>query len=141
MSETETMEQRQHKAIQHLLALSPLHSFGGCPSCVDAGEVMREYDERPATPASPLTLEKWVRIYEDSGEPPPAATLIAKAREMDAALAEARKDTERLAAAQRLVDAQAEDAGLWFIARTAPEGYLQQELRKLHAAIEAKEDA
>ncbi len=38
-----------------------------------------------------------------------------------------------------LVNKQAEDEGLWFIARTAPEAYLQQELRKLHAAIEGEE--
>jgi hypothetical protein len=38
---------------------------------------------------------------------------------------------------RHLVDEQAEDEGLWFIARTAPEAYLQQELRRLHAAIEA----
>lgn len=37
---------------------------------------------------------------------------------------------------QKLVDEQAEDDGLWFCAKTAPEAYLQQELRKLHAAIE-----
>lgn len=35
-----------------------------------------------------------------------------------------------------LVLRQAEDEGLWFVARTAPEAYLQQELRRLHAAIE-----
>lgn len=35
-----------------------------------------------------------------------------------------------------MVNAQAEDEGLWFNARTAPEAYLQQELRKLHAEIE-----
>ena len=35
-----------------------------------------------------------------------------------------------------LVEEQAKDAGLWFIARTASEAYLQQELRKLHAEIE-----
>ncbi len=34
-----------------------------------------------------------------------------------------------------LVDEQAEDEGLWFIAQTAPEAYLQQELRRLHTAI------
>ena len=34
--------------------------------------------------------------------------------------------------------AQAEDEGLWFNAMHASEGYLQQELRKLHAAIENK---
>ena len=39
-------------------------------------------------------------------------------------------------AAKNLVDSQAEDDGLWFVAQTAPEAYLQQELRKLHAAIE-----
>ena len=36
-----------------------------------------------------------------------------------------------------LVDRQAEDEGLWFDAATAPEAYLQQELRRLHAAVEA----
>ena len=40
-----------------------------------------------------------------------------------------------------LVAEQAEDDGLWFVAATAPEGYLQQELRRLHAAVEALLDA
>ena len=35
-----------------------------------------------------------------------------------------------------LVKQQAEDDGLWFEAKTAPEAYLQQELRKLHTVIE-----
>lgn len=36
-----------------------------------------------------------------------------------------------------LVNKQAEDDGLWFtVNRTASEGYLQQELRKLHELIE-----
>jgi hypothetical protein len=47
-------------------------------------------------------------------------------------------DTEILAAARALVALQAEDDGLWFVAQTAPEAYLQQELRKLHALIEAQ---
>jgi len=47
-------------------------------------------------------------------------------------------DSEILASLRRLVAAQANDPGLWFVAQTAPEAYLQQELRKLHAAIEAK---
>ncbi len=38
-----------------------------------------------------------------------------------------------------LADAQAEDSGLWFIAQTAPEEYLQEALRKLHGMIEAIE--
>lgn len=42
-----------------------------------------------------------------------------------------------MSSAERLVAEQAEDQGLWFIAQTAPEAYLQQELRRLHAAVEA----
>ncbi len=38
---------------------------------------------------------------------------------------------------QALVDTQAEDEGLWFVAENAAEGYLQAQLRKLHTAIEA----
>lgn len=41
--------------------------------------------------------------------------------------------------AQKLVNEQAEDEGLWFEARTAPEAYLQQELRRLHRAVEQQE--
>ena len=39
---------------------------------------------------------------------------------------------------QQVVDEQAEDEGLWFRAETAAEAYLQQELRRLHAAVEGK---
>lgn len=46
---------------------------------------------------------------------------------------QAEADRERI---KRAVSAQAEDPGLWFIAETAPEAYLQQELRRLHAVIE-----
>jgi hypothetical protein len=35
-----------------------------------------------------------------------------------------------------IVNEQAEDEGLWFVAETAAEAYLQQELRRLHAAVE-----
>jgi len=35
-----------------------------------------------------------------------------------------------------LVNEQANDDGLWFEAQTAPEGYLQSHLRKLHSAVE-----
>jgi hypothetical protein len=44
---------------------------------------------------------------------------------------------ETIAVQLALVHKQAEDEGLWFVAQTAPEGYLQQELRRLHGAIEA----
>ena len=49
---------------------------------------------------------------------------------------EAEARAAALAEPRRLVDAQAEDEGLWFIAETAAEAYLQQELRRLHAAVE-----
>jgi len=39
-----------------------------------------------------------------------------------------------------LVEQQASDEGLWFEAVTAPEAYLQQELRKLHLLIEKPYD-
>ena len=42
------------------------------------------------------------------------------------------------AAVRALVAEQANDDGLWFIAETAAEAYLQQELRRLHAVIEEK---
>lgn len=47
--------------------------------------------------------------------------------------------TSALAAIRDLVASQSEDEGLWFQARTAPEAYLQQELRRLHALIEVDE--
>ena len=37
-----------------------------------------------------------------------------------------------------LVNQQAEDEGLWFIAKYATEAYLQNELRRLHALIESE---
>lgn len=41
--------------------------------------------------------------------------------------------------ARQLVEQQAKDDGLWFTAQTTRESYLQQELAKLHAAIECEE--
>jgi hypothetical protein len=43
-----------------------------------------------------------------------------------------------LLAARVVVAEQAEDEGLWFAAETAPERYLQQALRRLHAAVEGQ---
>ena len=40
---------------------------------------------------------------------------------------------------QELVNKQAKDEGLWFIARTCPEAYLQAALRELHRVIEEQE--
>jgi hypothetical protein len=41
---------------------------------------------------------------------------------------------------QNVVNRQAEDLGLWFLAETVPEGYVQQELRALHRVIESAEE-
>ena len=41
-------------------------------------------------------------------------------------------------AIKALVEEQANDDGLWFVAETCAEAYLQQELRRLHAVIEGK---
>ena len=38
---------------------------------------------------------------------------------------------------KKLVDEQAKDEGLWFVAKTAPEQYIQNALRTLHKMIEA----
>lgn len=40
------------------------------------------------------------------------------------------------AAIMKVVNEQANDDGIWFVAQTAGEAYLQQELRRLHEAIE-----
>lgn len=47
-----------------------------------------------------------------------------------------RYTARKLEALTEIVDAQANDDGLWFFAETASEAYLQQELRRLHAEIE-----
>lgn len=44
----------------------------------------------------------------------------------------------RLAEAERVCDEQAKDEGLWFVAETVTEAYLQAALRRLHATIEGK---
>ena len=49
------------------------------------------------------------------------------------------RERRKLTRIRALVSAQAEDAGLWFEAKTAPEAYLQQELRMLHELIESDE--
>ena len=48
-----------------------------------------------------------------------------------------RKLEETFKSARAIVDEQAEDEGLWFIAESIIEAYFQQELRRLHIVIEA----
>ncbi len=56
--------------------------------------------------------------------------------EVLAVLADLVEAARKYANSQQIVNKQAADDGLWFAATTAPEAYLQQELRRLHAAIE-----
>jgi len=49
-----------------------------------------------------------------------------------------KRQREALDRAQNVVNRQADDYGLWFKAVTAAEAYLQQELRRLHEAVEGK---
>ena len=49
-------------------------------------------------------------------------------------------DAELLVRVRKMVELQAADEGLWFVAVTAPEAYLQQELRRLHAVVEGDAD-
>jgi hypothetical protein len=63
------------------------------------------------------------------------ADLSAAAAEHDARIRREAVEAERTQL-MAIVNAQAEDEGLWFVAQTMPEGYLQEALRKIHAAIE-----
>lgn len=72
-------------------------------------------------------LEKYAPPKSDRGGPrDPVALWFDKAKALEA-------DN---AALRQLVAEQAEDDGLWFMAQTASEAYLQQALRTLHAVIE-----
>ena len=46
------------------------------------------------------------------------------------------KPNEPLKIIHALVSEQAKDEGLWFIAETGPEGYLQKHLRHLHELVD-----
>ena len=45
-------------------------------------------------------------------------------------------EMEQLKIIRQLVLKQVDDYGLWFIPTTAPEAYLQQELREIHRVVE-----
>ena len=93
--------------------------------------LLDEYDEkieRLAAEVERLTIDR--DFWKGNAKLAEAAEQCAQENQ---GAAEAERDRLR-----DIVRNQAEDAGLWFQAKTAPEGYLQQELRKLHAAIEGK---
>lgn len=61
--------------------------------------------------------------------------LLTKVRTKEAEIERLRSTLD---AAQNLIDEQADDPSLWFIAQHATEEYLQAALRRLHAAIEGE---
>lgn len=58
-------------------------------------------------------------------------------RDLEAAQERVKELEETIEVQLMLVRKQAKDEGLWFVAQTAPEAYLQRELRRLHGALEA----
>ena len=99
---------------------------------VDLGEMKRladglrhNWNSNPAGRPDPL--------YMPHGGPLRAADVLEQAADE---LERLRAYRKRL---QGVVDLQAEDEALWFIAQTAPEAHLQEELRRLHWHIEREE--
>ena len=85
---------------------------------------------------SPSTTNGDYAICEPLGPNKDAnARLIAAAPEL---LAENERLKAKLDGLRKLCAEQAEDDGLWFVAERISEAYLQQELRKLHAAVESE---
>lgn len=79
-------------------------------------------------------------VSQDSGDVviarhmnPSDAILISLAPDLALKLADA---VEALEEIQRLINEQAEADGLWFVAESVVEAYFQQELRRLHDAVE-----
>lgn len=64
------------------------------------------------------------------------AAIAAWNRRAPALVSPAPDDKKAMGVLLELVNEQAEDDGLWFIAATATEAYLQAALRRLHAAVE-----
>ena len=83
-------------------------------------------------PPSAEATREGLAYFDHTGDVPPETVYSPEQLTLMAA-AEA---WSRMAPVLDLVDEQAEDEGLWFNAITASEAYLQQELRRLHAAME-----
>ena len=86
-------------------------------------------------------LKGWVSLrgeYERAGKSYAKACAQAEANDLESAirvLEDWPKWEPLIEAAQRKINIQAMDEGLWFVAITASEEYLQNALRELHAII------
>jgi len=82
-------------------------------------------EKRFSTDDIVATVMKWRGWDMDATDEPAYKEIIAKLRAAD----------KLCEAAQRKINIQAMDEGLWFVAITASEEYLQNALRELHAII------
>ena len=99
-----------------------------------ANELEDEHDPWPRLPAAAELRRLWAEneaihqaITDPENQPSQFGTVTLTMYEA----LKAQRD-----AIQQVVDEQAKDEGLWFRAETAAEAYLQQDLRRLHAAVE-----
>lgn len=100
-----------------------------CPHCdkllvADSGPKGLTYWEHP--PNAVRCVHQGIRIYK-----------LVDAEAWNRRASGSKQHLQNIVA---LVLDQAEDDGLWFKATTCPEGYLQQELRRLHALIEQPQE-
>ena len=94
---------------------------------LESTRLLAAYDHPSMRPFSP----EQARIFGALCE-----TRDAKYRAILAALEREHENAERLRSARKIVDQQAEDEGLWFVAEFSTEAYLQTALRELHEAVE-----
>ena len=83
-------------------------------------------DKRFTTDEIVATVMKWRGWDMDATDEPAYKEIIARLRAED----------KLCEAVQRKINIQAMDEGLWFVAITASEEYLQNALRELHFVIE-----
>lgn len=83
-----------------------------------------------------MTYEQAVAWLEEILDRPLMLGFKINVRAVLAVLEREHENAERLRSARKIVDQQAEDEGLWFVAEFATEAYLQTALRELHEAVE-----
>jgi len=105
----------------------PHKSECACEFC----QIFRLGEQKRKLEARVTELEETCHALTYGGRGDPAA-------EVYYAEEKARNLKARVQEMEAMVADQADDEGLWFVALTAPEAYLQQALRKLHRAIERK---
>lgn len=132
------------------VACCPVHGLHGCrDTCFECGVPVRQVRVRVVPVSSePGSEQLWrecpdchygqvmsVLGLADRGEPGDQPEPCQACNALG--FVPARPVVEATDAVRDLVNKQAEDEGLWFMAASASEAYLQQELRRLHTLIES----